>query len=287
MSHTETNVEKSEVDTFVTEYLCGRLDVPRRSGSSKHVNMLVFHMPKTHTNEKYSSGKFDKTYSGGSLKYYIKSKTLVLQEGYSDMANAIKCRDRFRSGQNSIHSHVTSTDLVWNMKQLWDDFRRDPTPKWIAVQANPRAYDGAVLSSGKHQGKTFVQCYGSRTGRFAGTMPKYVEWLIRGEAEDDPTRGKTSLGMRMFYEYCIARAAQLEADPGQRIAKRPASALSKRQGGSGDEDRAKGWKTQAGRAVASGILATAAVNANSNNIATANSFAAFDGIEDFSDDAWT
>ena len=60
----------------------------------------------------------------------------------------------------------------------------------------------------------------------------------------------------------------------------------KRQGGSGDE-RASGWKTRAGRAVASriavaDILATVSVNGNLNNIAPSNTFAAFDGIEDFS-----
>ena len=140
------------------------------------------------------------------MKYYVKSKKLVIEKGYDDMADAIMHRDRFRSGQNSIRSHVTSEDLVWGMKQLCDDFRARATPKWIAVQTNPRAYDDAVVNPGKHQGKTFVRCYGSRK------VSKYVEWLLRGEAEYDPTKGKTSLTMGMSYEYCVAGAAQAEWD---------------------------------------------------------------------------
>lgn len=179
------------MDSFVKEYLCGRLDVPRRSRSRTPGNLLVFHMPKTHTEEKLRSGLFQKTYSGGSLKYHVKSKSLVLLDG---------CRDH-----------------LWSMQQLWEDFQIDPTPKWLQVQSDPDFYDECVLQSGKHQGKTFKKCYGARK------ISKYAEWLMRGEVEGDSARGKTSLGMRMFLEYCRARAARVN-DNEPRTLKRPASA---------------------------------------------------------------
>jgi len=219
-THTVAGVEENSVSKFVTEYLSGKLGVPRKSKSKTPGNLLVFHMPKTHTDEKYASGRFEKTYSGGSLKYYVKTKKLVLQEGSRDMADAIKFRDRLRSGwqQDDLNRNdVANENLVWNMRGLWENFCEDPTPKWVAVQANPRAFDAGVINSGKHQGKTFKQCYGVRK------VSKYAEWLMRGDAELDSSRGKTSLGMRMFYEYCLARSAMADRDVGVPSTKRPAA----------------------------------------------------------------
>lgn len=179
--------------------------------------MLVFHMPKTHTSEKFSSGRFEKTYSGGSLKYYLKSKKLVLQTPTSSITAGLE-----KHGNMSVlYNDAEDDQLQWNMRGLWDDFCKDPTPKWEAVAADPRSFDDCIIPSGKNQGKKYIDCYGKTK------VSKYVEWLLRGEEDSDPSRGKTSLGMRLFYEYCRARFERHAHDIGTRTVarKRPAAVL--------------------------------------------------------------
>ncbi|CAE7036839.1 unnamed protein product [Symbiodinium natans] len=210
-SHTIKDVERSEVEEFVQEHLCGTLDAPKTGNK----NLLVFHMPKFHSHVKCASGKFDQTHSGGSLKYYIKTKTLVLQQGYHNMEHAL-LMDRLHPHRDTSAS---SDELVFNLRQLWEAYSNQEQPMWRDVRERPRSYDGSYLASGKHRGETFKSVYG-------GGNNKYVKWLTSGEAEGDPSRGKTSLGMRMFYEYCLARQSQPDNDAtAKRCKKRPAAAM--------------------------------------------------------------
>merc|ERR1711904_715400 len=100
------------------------------------------------------------------------------------------------------------------LEEDWEKFCCDPTPQWQRMPTDFANYHKMKLASGKHKHCAFTDVYKDRS---------YVDWLLRGEEEGDPSRGKTSRGMRMFYEYCKARR---NAECGPCTRKRPAAARS-------------------------------------------------------------
>ncbi|CAE8583346.1 unnamed protein product [Polarella glacialis] len=117
---TVRNVERIVVDEFVNNYLSGSLTP---AGSKINDDVLSYHFPKTHC--KGSRKKFYKT-SNGCLVYYSITKSLIFHNG---------------------------------MKDYWDKFCQDPTPKWKLAQENPAAYDDEELASGKWKQHKFVLCF--------------------------------------------------------------------------------------------------------------------------------
>ena len=68
-------VSEEKLRNFVTTYLAGHL---RPAGKGK-TQCLSFHFPKTHGEHKCRSGRFSRTYTGGSLTFNPKSGIVVFR----------------------------------------------------------------------------------------------------------------------------------------------------------------------------------------------------------------
>mmetsp|Transcript_47085 Transcript_47085/g.74322 ORF Transcript_47085/g.74322 Transcript_47085/m.74322 type:complete len:198 (-) Transcript_47085:163-756(-) len=174
MSTTHRDVKLNDVQAFVENFLSGTL-------SSVNPEQMSYHLPKAHGEHKCRSGRFSRTWTGGSLTYYRKTGTLILRDA--------------------------SKDTGIGLKQLWNQFSSDGTAPWEKLQREPRAFDKNKKESGKYRGTQFQTIYKKHD---------YVDWML-GDGED---KCKNSLGMRMLFEYCKARRAQDEVRAGEQRPKR-------------------------------------------------------------------
>lgn len=157
-------VSEEKLRNFVTTYLAGHL---RPAGKGK-TQCLSFHFPKTHGEHKCRSGRFSRTYTGGSLTFNPKSGIVV-----------------FRTPRKERR---TQFDIV----KLWKSYQQNPCPLWKKVRENPSQFDKFKKDSGKYRGQRFMTVYKKES---------YVDWLLSPEGQ----LKSRSLGMRMLLEYCRAR----------------------------------------------------------------------------------